>query len=381
MAGGLFFLFGATVGAILGVLIGYYWHSKGRVQDDKLVQELRERAELQFENLANRIFESKAKTLSETAKSLNENAEKNLEGILKPLREHLQKFEKSVDEKYTTEAKERYVLKSEIEKLISLNDKMAVETKSLTDALRGDNKVAGDWGEMVLKRVLEASGLREGHEYFEQQSHANDDGDRMRPDVVIQLPDNKHVIVDSKVSLRAFDAYRASNDDGDKQKWLNEHLKSIERHVTELSDKNYAKLKGIKSPDIVLMFIPIEPAYVLAMHADSDLSLRAWQKGVAIVTATTLLTSLKTIASIWRVDKQNRNAIEIAQEGAKLYDKFVGFLEEFEKIGHTFETGQKQYASAMNKLHDGPGNVFRKMERLRELGASPSKSLPADRLE
>ena len=355
----LVFFSGVAIGGAIGVFLGFYFHSRQNKW-----------ARLEFENLAQKIFETKTNRLNETT-----------EGLLKPLSEHLAKFEKAVDEKYTIEAKERHVLKSEIEKLVFLNDKMTTEARSLTEALRGDNKTQGDWGEMVLKRVLEASGLREGHEYVEQSSHLNDDGDRRQPDVLIHLPDIKHVIVDSKVSLRAYEAHRASTDEEEKKKYLSEHLKSIERHVDELNQKNYSKLKGIQSPDIVLMFIPIEPAYVLAMHADSDLSLRAWQKGVAIVTATTLLISLKTVASIWKVENQNKNALEIAHEGARLYDKFVGFIEDFEKIGHTFESGQKHFAAAMNKLRDGPGSVSSKIERLRELGAAPSKTIPPTFLE
>lgn len=359
----LVFISGLAVGAALGVFFGFYFYSR----QTKWTR-------LEFESLAQKIFENKTDRLNETT-----------EGLLKPLREYLSRFEKSVDEKYTIEAKERHVLKSEIEKLILLNDKMAVEARSLTEALRGDNKAQGDWGELVLKRVLEASGLREGHEYVEQSSHVNEDGDRLRPDVVVHLPDGKHVVIDSKVSLRAYDAYRASANEAPneavKAKWISEHIKSLERHIDELSQKNYAKLKGVHSPDFVLMFVPIEPAYILAMHSDPDLSTRAWQKGVAIVTSTTLLVSLKTIASIWKVEKQNKNALEIAHEGARLYDKFAGFIEDFEKIGHTFESGQKQFTAAMNKLRDGPGSVSRKIERLKELGASPNKSIPSTFLE
>lgn len=338
------------------------------------IDSTRKQLKIEFENMAQQILENKSKTFSETT-------EKNLDILLKPLKEKIQTFEKSVDEKYSNEAKERHALKSEIERLISLNDRMATETSSLTQALRGDSKVQGDWGELVLERILEASGLREGFEYSIQKSHNNDEGDRFRPDIIINLPDNKHIIVDSKVSIKAYDIYRLSETEESKTKAINEHLKSIEKHIDDLGDKHYSKLKGVNSPELVFMFIPIEPAYLLAMHSDAELSTRAWKKGVAIVTATTLLTSLKTVASIWRLEKQNRNALEIAQEGAKLYDKFVGFLEDFEKIGNTLEQGQKQYSMAMGKLKDGPGNVFRKMELLRELGASPNKKIKPELLE
>ncbi len=336
--------------------------------------EMSKQAHLQFENLANQIIETKSKTFSE-------HTEKTLDNILKPFKEKIANFEKSVDDKYSNEAKERHALKSEILRLISLNDQMSIETSSLTKALRGDSKVQGDWGEMVLSKILEASGLREGEDYTTQSIHKNEEGDRFRPDVVINLPEEKHVIVDSKVSLKAYDLHNSSTDPSQKNKFLAEHIKSMEKHIGELSEKHYAKLKGINSPEIVFMFVPIEPAYLLAMHADPDLSMRSWKKGVALVTATTLLTSLKTVASIWRLERQNKNALEIAQEGAKLYDKFVGFLEDFEKIGHTFEAGGKQYLQAMGKLKDGPGSVFRKMELLRELGASPNKKIRTDLLE
>ena len=338
------------------------------------VDEVKKQTKQEFENLANQVLDAKTKSFSETT-------EKSLDALLKPLKDKIQTFEKSVDDKYTNEAKERHALKSEIEKLITLNDKMAVETNSLTQALRGDSKVQGDWGELVLERILEASGLREGHEYSLQKSHNDDDGDRFRPDVVINLPENKHVVVDSKVSLKAYDLHRSSQDESIQRKVLSEHIKSIEKHIDDLSNQHYAKLKGVNSPEFVFMFIPIEPAYMLAMHTDSDLSARAWKKNVAIVTATTLLTSLKTVASIWRLEKQNKNALQIAQEGAKLYDKFVGFLEDFEKIGKTFESGQRQYSDAMSKLKDGTGSVFKKMELLRELGAAPKNKIKPELLE
>ncbi len=338
------------------------------------IDELKKQTKNEFENLAHQILDAKTKTF-------NEQTEKSLETLLQPLKEKIQTFEKSVDDKYSNEAKERHALKSEIERLISLNDKMSFETNSLTQALRGDSKVQGDWGELVLERILEASGLREGHEYSLQKSHHNNEGDRLRPDVIIHLPQEKHVIVDSKVSLKAYDAYRSSEDPAAKEKAMVEHLKSLEKHVSELGEKHYNQLKGVNSPEVVFMFVPIEPAYMLAMQNDSELASRAWKKGVAIVTATTLLTSLKTVASIWRLEKQSKNAMEIASEGAKLYDKFVGFMEDFEKIGNTFEAGQKQYHSALGKLKDGPGNVFRKMERLRELGSAPQKRIKTELLD
>jgi DNA recombination protein RmuC len=338
------------------------------------IEELKTQTKLEFENLANKVLEAKTKVFSETT-------EKNLDNLLKPLREKIQEFEKTIEDKYTNEAKERHALKSEIEKLITLSDKMALEANSLTQALKGDSKVQGDWGELVLERILEASGLQEGEEYILQSTHKNDEGDNYKPDVIINLPDNKHIIIDSKVSLTAFERYRSAPDEKTQNEALKAHIESIKKHIDELSEKQYSKLKDLKSPEFVFMFIPIEPAYVCALKKEPGLFNDAWKKGVAIVTATTLLTSLKTVASIWRLEKQNKNAQEIAREGASLYDKFVGFLTDFEELGKIFDNGQKKYRDALNKLKDGKGNVFKKMERLKELGVKPEKQIKHDYLE
>jgi DNA recombination protein RmuC len=340
------------------------------------LEEVKKQTRSEFENLANEVLKARAK-------DFNEQTEKSLDTILKPLKEKLQTFEKKVDDSYTNEAKERHALKSEIERLIGLNDRMTRETQALTQALRGDSKTQGDWGELVLEKILESSGLTEGREYSQQKSHENDDGERMRPDIVINLPENKHVIVDSKVSLTAYELYRRTPEDSEQPRAqaLAAHIKSLEKHIDDLGSKHYAKLKGVNSPELVFLFVPVEPAYLLAMQTEPDLSSRAWRKGIAIVTATTLLTSLKTVASIWKVENRNKNALEIASEGAKLYDKFVGFLEDFERIGKTFDSGKAQYDSAMGKLKEGPGNVFRRMEYLRELGAAPAKRIRAELTE
>jgi DNA recombination protein RmuC len=344
-----------------------------RVQQEQFKQMMLQ-SRTEFENLANQILDLKSKKLSEQTTQ-------NLDSVLTPLKERLATFEKKVDESYSTEAKERFALKSEIERLIGLNERMTKETQSLTQALKGDSKIQGDWGELVLERILEASGLREGHEYSQQKTHSNGDGDQFRPDIVINLPENKHIVVDSKVSLKAYERHCRVEDEQDRALALDAHLKSLQKHLDELEGKHYSRLKGVNSPEFVFLFIPIEPAYLLAMQTDSDLSTRAWKKGIAIVTSTTLLTSLKTVASIWRLENQNKNALEIATEGAKLYDKFVGFLEDFEKIGKTFDSGQSQFNSAMGKLKEGPGNIFRKMELLRELGAAPNKRIRPELIE
>lgn len=328
----------------------------------------------EFENLANTILEKKSEKLSEKTKE-------NIDAVLNPLKEQITKFEKKVGDTYTDESRERFALKKEVERLIGLNEQITLDAKALTLALKGDSKTQGDWGEMILEKILEASGLREGHEYSLQKTHMNEDGDRLRPDVIINLPDAKHIIVDSKVSLTAYELHCRTEQADEKSVAINAHLKSLHKHVDDLAEKHYARIKGVHSPEFVFLFVPIEPAYLVAMQADPELSTKAWRKGVAIVTATTLLTSLKTVGHIWRLENQNKNALQIASEGAKLYDKFVGFVDEFEKIGKTFENGQTLYVSAMGKLKEGPGNVFRKMELLRELGAAPTKQIRADLVE
>lgn len=344
-----------------------------KIQQDYL-NDVRRQTKTEFENLANQIFTSKTKTLSEQS-------EKTLETILKPFQEKLNIFERKVNDVYMTEAKERFALKSEVERLIGLNDRMTQDTKALTQALLGNSKTQGDWGELVLERILEESGLTEGQEYFAQKAHENEDGDRMRPDFQINLPEDKHIIIDSKVSLTSYELYCRSQEGDVKDNALSLHLKSIYKHIDDLANRHYSKLKGVKSPEFVFAFFPIEPAYILAMRSDSELSAKAWRKGVAIVTATTLLTSLKTVASIWQLEKQNHHALEIADEAGKLYDKFCSFLDDFTKIGKTFEMGQAQYSSAMGKLKDGSGNVFRKMETIRMLGASPKHRIKQELLD
>lgn len=339
-------------------------------QDDRLKTEARS----EFENVAARIFEREARVFQESS-------EKGLERLLMPLKDRLKEFEKRVEDSYHAEGRERHVLKAEVERLIQLNERMAVETNHLTRALTGDSKTQGDWGELVLETILESSGLRQGIEYTSQDSFSDDGGDRFRPDVLIRLPDEKQIIIDSKVSLTAYEAYVRCSDEAERARHLKAHLDSLMKHVDDLAEKHYPKLRGMRSPEFVFLFTPIEPAYLMAMRHDPDLATRAWRKGIAIVTSTTLFTSLKTVASIWRLEHQNRNAQEIADEAAKLYDKFVGFHDDFEKIGRTFEVGLQQYEDARRKLRDGQGNVFRKIELLRELGAAPNKRLKPELLE
>jgi DNA recombination protein RmuC len=337
-------------------------------------ERLRVAARAEFENLASRIIERESRTFQESS-------ERGLERVLSPLRERLKDFEKRVEDSYQAEGRERHVLKAEVERLILLNEKIVIEANHLTEALKGENRFQGDWGELVLESILESSGLREGIEYTLQESFMGMDGERYRPDVIIRLPDDKQIIVDSKVSLTSFEAYGRTTEGPERDRHLKALLLSLMNHVDQLSEKHYPKLKGLRTPEFVFLFTPVEPAYLLALRNDPELAMYAWKKGVAIVTSTTLFTSLKTVASIWRLENQNRNAQEIAQEAAKLYDKFVGFYDDFEKIGRVFESGLQQYDEARRKLRDGPGNVFRKIELLRELGAAPAKRLRPELLE
>ena len=348
---------------------------------EKSEQVLRSAARSEFESLSIRMLEQQSLTFQGQAQNFGKQSEKNLEQLLAPFKERLKDFEKKVDESYQSEGKERHLLKAEVERMILLNERMSQEANHLTQALKGNSKSQGDWGELVLERVLETSGLREGIEYTTQANFTSEEGKNYRPDVVILLPDHKQIIVDSKVSLRAYELYSRAETEADKALHLKAHLESMMNHVNELSEKHYSRLKGIKSPEFVFLFAAVEPAFLLAMQKDPELPVRAWKKGIAIVTATTLFTSLKTVASIWRLEHQSRNAQEIAQEAAKLYDKFVSFHEDFEKLGRSLEVSVSQFDDARRKLREGPGNVFKKIEALRELGAAPQKRLRPDLLE
>lgn len=340
------------------------------------LEQLRVTTRTEFELIARNILDGNTKSFSESSQS-------KLGALLDPLKEKLMTFERKVDEKYNNESVERNSLRNEIERLVKLNNQITTETTSLTQALKGDSKFQGDWGELVLERILEAAGLAEGAEYtFTTQDHRSDsEGNRYRPDVVVKLPDEKHIVVDSKVSLKAYVSHFEAETDADRDIHLKSHLKSIQKHIDELADKNYESLVGVHSPEFVLMFIPVEAAYLTAMRAEPSLVQKAWNKRVAIVTSTTLLTTLKTIASIWKLAKQEQNARQIAEEAAKMYDKFVGFLEDFEKVERALSNGQKAYGEALGKLKNAGGSVFSKMEKLKQLGASPKKSIGQNFLE
>ena len=324
----------------------------------------------QFKNLANEILEEKSKRFAEQN-------QQNLDILLKPLQEKLTDFRKQVDETYQSEARERFALKQEVEKLAGLNLRMTDETRALTNALKGESKTQGDWGELVLETILENSGLRKGEEYLVQDTQTISDGSRLQPDVVIRLPESKHLVIDSKVSITAYTRYIQAADDAIKTAELNSHVLSIKQHIQGLSAKNYQDLYGVGSIDFVLMFIPIEPAFLAAMRHAPDIYQDALKKNIVIVCPSTLLATVRTVAHLWRQEHQNRNAQEIARQCASLYDKFVGFVEDLDKVGQRLEQAQISYADAVGKLKTGRGNLIRTAENVKKLGVKPNKSLPS----
>lgn len=347
---------------------------------EKLVTQKQEMEELQkkftteFENIAHKI-------LKQNSLEFTQVNQKNISEILNPLREKIQLFEKKVEDTYEKGLKDQTDLKAELKKLHDLNLKISDEANNLTKALKGDVKKQGNWGEVILERILERSGLTEGREYEKQFSTVGENGQRVQPDVVIHLPDQKHIIVDSKVSLVAYERFVNAADENDRVRFIKEHLLSIKSHVKLLSDKHYQNAPGLNSPDFVLLFVPIESSFSVAIEADHDLFSYAWDNKVVIVSPSTLLATLRTIASIWQQENQTRNALEIARQGGALYDKFVAFIADLEKVGNNLEQTRKNYDLAMNKLYDGRGNLIRSAEKLRELGAKASKELPQKYLE
>ncbi|WP_296636944.1 DNA recombination protein RmuC [Polaribacter sp.] len=342
---------------------------KTLVEHKNEVENLQKKFTNDFEVLANKILEEKS------IKFTDQNKE-NIKNILEPLEKKIQTFEKKVTDSDEKRAGFQSALKTQLEHLKELNAQMSKDTINLTKALKGDSKMQGNWGELVLERVLEKSGLEKDREYFIQQSFTTDEGKRLLPDVVIQLPDNKKMIVDSKVSLIAYERYINEEEDSLKNQYLKEHLNSLKRHIEQLSDKKYEDLYQIESPDFVLLFIPIEPAFAVALNADNHLYNKAFEKNIVIVTPSTLLATLRTIDSMWNNEKQQKNAIEIARQAGALYDKFQGLLADLVGIGKRIDDSKKEYSNAMNKLFDGRGNLITSVEKLKKMGAKAKKSIP-----
>ena len=346
-----------------------------KLQENKEeVEKLQDKFTKEFENLANKILDEKSNKFTEQNK-------KNIKDILNPLQEKIQTFEKKVEDTQKESISMHSALKEQLLGLKELNAQMSKETLNLTKALKGDSKTQGNWGELVLERVLEKSGLEKDREYFVQQSFTNDEGKRIMPDVVIHLPDNKKMVVDSKVSLTAYEQYVNSEDDIVKERFAKEHVNSLKRHVEQLSEKKYEDIYKIESPDFVLLFVPIEPAFAVALNEDNTLYNKAFERNIVIVTPTTLLATLRTIDTMWNNEKQQRNALEIARQAGALYDKFNGLLADLVNIGKKIDGTKADYAAAMNKLVEGRGNLITSVEKLKKMGAKAKKSLPSTILE
>lgn len=333
------------------------------------VEELQTKFTKEFENLANKILEEKSSKFTEQNKE-------NIKNILNPLQEKIQLFEKKVEDSQKENIGIHASLKEQLLHLQNQNLKITQEAENLTKALKGDSKMQGNWGELVLERVLEKSGLEKDREYFVQQSFTNEEGRRIMPDVVIHLPDNKKMIIDSKVSLTAYERFANEQDETLQQSHLKEHVASIKRHIEQLSEKKYQDIYRMESPDFILLFIPIEPAFALALNFDNSLYNKAFEKNIVIVTPTTLLATLRTIDSMWTNQKQQENAFEIARVAGTLYDKFEGFVNDLIKIGKKMDEAKVEYSGAMNKLVEGRGNVITTIEKLKKMGAKTQKSLP-----
>jgi DNA recombination protein RmuC len=335
----------------------------------QLLESAEKRLQEQFENLANKIFEQKHEKFSQSSKA-------GLDSLLSPLKEQIEGFKKQVSDQYVKEGQERASLKTEILGLKELNKQITEDAAALTRALKGDNKQQGNWGEVVLERILLESGLREGHEFDTQVSLKNESGKSFQPDVVVHLPNNKDVVIDSKVSLAAYERYfNQRDDDKARQIYLDEHVNSLRNHIKGLGKKDYQDLKGIRTLDYVLLFIPIESAFLMAVDQAPDLIKLALDNNIMLVSPTNLLVALRTINNIWQYEYQNQNAQKIADNAAKLYDKFHGFVTDMEKIGKAIETVQKNYDGAMNKLSSGKGNLVRQVEQFRGLGVQSNKKL------
>lgn len=338
------------------------------------LDKLQKKFTLEFENIA-------AKILKQNTQDFSQANQKNITSILQPLRERIESFEKTVNDTYRKGLKDQVDLQAEIKKLYELNTRLSEEANNLTRALRSDSKKQGNWGELVLERLLERSGLIKGSEYLVQETYRNEKGELIRPDVIINLPENKHIIIDSKVSLTAYESFINADSDEQKNKFLKAHVDSVREHVKNLAEKSYQLTEKLDTPDFVLLFLPLESAFSLAVQEQTDLFSYAWDRKIVIVSPTTLLATLMTVGSIWKHEKQTRNALEIAKQGGRLYDKFVSFLGDLENLGKQIDRVQMTYHDAHKKLSSGAGNIIGKVKILQELGAKTSKEIPQEYLK
>lgn len=356
-------------------LRAYHASQQERFAEQRVeLQETQEKFKRDFELIASKILEEKSLKFTETNRV-------NLDNLLRPLKENIKAFEDKVEKVYKSESDERNVLKGEISKLMELNTKISQEAHNLTNALKADVKKLGNWGEVILDRILEASGLTEGEGYTKQLAYIAESGAQFQPDVVVTLPDKKQIIIDAKVSLIAYERMMSCATEAERKLHLKSHISSVRAHISGLGAKNYQALYGINSPDFVLLFIPIESSFAIAVQNDVDLFDFAWNKRVVIVTPSTLLATLRTIASVWKQRQQTKNALEIATRAGALYDKFVLFTEDLKKVGDALERSREAYHNAMNKLSTGTGNLTSRVESLKKLGAKTSKQIDEKLLE
>jgi DNA recombination protein RmuC len=334
-----------------------------------LLEHNRDALKQEFENLANRIFDQKSERFSQQNQS-------SMDTLLKPFRDQLYDFRQRVETVHTTETRDRQALRSEIKSLQELNRQITEEASNLTRALKGDKKIQGNWGELILERVLERSGLRKGIEYETQGSYRDSDNQLLRPDVVVHLPDNRNLVIDSKVSLVAYQQWVISDEGSARDAALKQHMDAVRNHIRSLSDKDYSQLNGLRSPDFVLLFMPIEPAFVAAFQHDDSLFSEAFERKIIVVTPTTLLATLRTLENIWRYERQSQNARLIAERASAVYDKLRVFVEAMERLGGQLHTAQGSYDSAMNTLTRGRGNLISQANRFVELGVRVKKELP-----
>ena len=334
-----------------------------------LLQEARDQLKMEFQNVANKIFEDKSLKFTE------QNRE-NIEGVLKPMREQLLDFKKKVEDVYDKESKDRISLLNEIIHLKTLNERISEDALNLTNALKGQSKTRGSWGEMILERVLEESGLQRGREYEVQTMYASDEGHRRHPDVIVHLPEGKDIVIDSKVSLTAYEKYCSADTEEKRDKRLKEHIISVRTHIKTLSEKRYEELEGIRTLDFVLMFLPIEGAFWTAIESEQGLFNEAFDRNIMLVSPSTLLATLRIINNIWRYEDQNKNALIIAKKAGDLHDKFVGFVEALDDVGQKIDKARESYLTARNRLSEGKGNLVRRSVELRQLGVKAQKELP-----
>lgn len=340
-----------------------------KLKEHKLeVEQLQKKFTVEFENIAGKLLKQNTSDFAEAN-------QKRLDEILKPLKENIKHFEQKVDDKYEKELKERTSLMEQIKSLSELNQQMREDAQSLTKALKGDSKTQGNWGELILEKILENSGLIKGAEYETEDYYTNQEGGGSRLDVIIKLPEEKQIIIDSKVSITAYTNYIETEDEDEKSIQLKAHIASVKSHIDILAKKDYSQIPGLNTPDFVLMFMPSEPSFSFTLQNDPNLYNYAWDKKIVIVSPTTLLATLKTVASVWKQERQTKNALEIARQSGALYDKFVGFLSDLEKIQKGIATSQEAYNGAINKLKNGTGNLIGRAEKIRTLGAKASKQI------